>query len=331
MQLFDNTAFTDFAVAGKQLSLSPEQVLFDKIAESIANVLSALGCILNIIMIIKLRLYRLAIGRMALQFFIVNFLYDASCLIGMIKLSSELFCEIQSFLQFIGLGASLAWACCFGHALLVMIQCHDIKAVSQKVTIYSRFAIITGLLLAIISLLTHYSSLDPVTKTCWHQIPEHGLNYGDSLTMILPAMISIIYCFYCHIKAIRRISKSTKRMIWGLLSFPTVLIISYLPYAIDVVWCVVTKKEPAFVIIVIVNVLFNSQGLLNALAYGLSRDMLKKFQKKPLSSEDAEKEGREWRVSDAFHSDSENSSFSESSLTSGVEKNPKFSNEHTIV
>ena len=238
----------------------------------VAIVLSILGSIFNIITTIYLKKSDIIISKMVIYLSLADLAASiATVLVLELLISSEFTCQSVTFVMYFAFGSSLSLTCCFAHSLYAITK-FDIQNLVNYLKFYQIISMAVGSIIGALSLIIKVNGIRE--NKCIFIVTEGRFDLG-SLVVTIPSAISIIYCGISYILVIRQLRELGTRTHAELLLYPAILILCYLPY-LFLTW----NSEPVFWLSYIGGALGNSQGLFNALAYGLSKKIVDGYRNK---------------------------------------------------
>lgn len=239
---------------GEYPQLTSEQALVESnlyefsLILSILGSLSLLGCLFNITITFLLKLHRNVLGKMMICLSVTDFIYTMA--IG---------CPIWRDLPAANIifnfawAGSVIWGCSFADTLYNSAkfgeELLDDSLLKKYFVMSVIFSAIGGLLQA------------PIFNSF---IPSISFWFNGII-----AIISIIYCSYCYIIALKKIREYKMDVSLELLSYPLILIICEIPFVILQfynIFCSPVPKELGEIAMIVLA----SRGICNSLAYGLS-------------------------------------------------------------
>ena len=235
--------------------------------------LSSIGCIFNIITTICFNKSDPIMGKMVIYLSLADLVSSIPVIPGLeAAMSSNIICQSITFLLNAGYGSSLCMTCCFAHALYVII-----RSDAQNLVNYLRFYQITTVGVgSIIGTLAIFTGMNEIRgDQCRSSQPGPGTDWSLLVVIAIPTFVSVICCGIIYILFIRQIRELGARTNIGLMLYPAILVVCYVPYLI----AEYLPNSPAWLIFMS-TMLGNSQGLLNSLAYGLSKDILTAYRNK---------------------------------------------------
>ena len=239
-------------------------------ASVVANVLSIVGCLFNIITTIYLKRADGTTSKMVIYLSIAD-LITCVVLIPMLGLnmSSNFLCQSLTLIMNFGHGSSFVLTCCFAHALHVVIKSGSENLI-KYIKFYQIISITVGSVLGVLSIIAQMSEI--VDDMCSLSNVESGFDWGNLTTAAIPLAASVIYCVIVYILFIRQLREMGVRPNLVLLSYPAILIVCYLPYLIYTY-----IPNLPFWFVFVGRILINSQGLFNSLAYGVSKEVVNEY------------------------------------------------------
>ena len=239
-------------------------------ASLVATTLSVVGCLFNIITTIYLKKYDLATNKMVVYLSLAD-LATSIVLIPILgsNMSSNSLCLSLTFILNFGHGSSFVLTCCFAHALNMAVK-SDPQNLINYLKFYKITSIIAGTVLGTVSVVMDMGYI--VNDMCTLGSAGSGFDWGDLFIVVIPLAASVVYCGTIYILFIRQLREMGVRPSFVLLSYPAILMLCYLPYLI---YSYVPSVP--FWFIFAGRTLINSQGLLNSLAYGVSKEIFNEY------------------------------------------------------
>lgn len=255
-------------------NLTEAQVDSILLAGLIASVLSLIGCIFNLITTIVLKITTHTLGKMVICLSLMDIFVNFSGILESVRTDSDIYCGSITFLSAFGYGGSLTWTCCFAHLLYVTVN-KDIgnRSADAYFKIYNG---VSGAIAVTIAFIAVIFQLNTVQEhLCWSRSDD---NLGWVLVSLrtAPVSIALIYCIGCYLVIIRKLKTFQEDLHLELLLYPLVLVICYLPFALMRMSIQFFNADVPFSLEILSVILYDSQGLLNALAYGLSKRIFTK-------------------------------------------------------
>ena len=222
----------------------------------VLGTLSALGCIFNIIITFLLKLHRNVLGKMIL-FLAVNDILFTTSLVGP-SLGFESLILVFNIIFGFSWAGSVAWVCCFAHALYASVNFGEDylnSSLMKKYLIRSlTISILSGILLAIFV------------------APKHEFDAPTVVFAFLGvlALGSTLYCGFCYVSVLKKLRKYGMKVHLELLLYPLILIVCDFPTVLLQFYFIFISKNFSTASFEISVVCLMSRGIWNSLAYGLS-------------------------------------------------------------
>ena len=262
--------------------LSSDQAQTLTSANTIVAGLSILGCLFNLITTLMIRNTWTTLGWMIIALSLSDILTAVMTILLRFENTSYILCQCISFLTTFGNINSFIWTCCFGHALLAsMRQTEDVRSLKRYWKAYTSIALSVSAFLGTVAVFTEFYTVgvDPAPNYCLHRTKHEEFDIGSLLVLLLPSLLSAVYCICCYLAAIKDIRKSGSRIYSELLLFPLILIVCNSPICVvGIMEQLKLNIEIPFKVMLISNILWNLQGFLNAFAYGLSQKIIFGYQ-----------------------------------------------------
>ena len=230
--------------------------------------LSILGCIFNILLTSISKNYRSTLGKMVVQLSVMDIIWNVVSIFEAFPADSS--CKILSFFEFFGNIGALFCTCCFAHALYVSVTCADVGVLDRYYWRYTFIGVITGIIGGAASILAGYYTLDEESGIC---SPDEDNPWAVTV-LVAPVATALLYCIVSYCLVIKRLKEISERRNFELLCYPLILIICYFPAIFKVLLHIFhSKYELSLAWVVVINLLYNAQGFLNAFAYGLTQNI----------------------------------------------------------
>ena len=240
------------------------------IITTVANVVSMLGSLLNIYMTYSLGLNQSILGKMVNHLGWVDFVFNfASIAITDISVSDTA-CQLLGIIELFTFGSSVGWTICFAYSLKESLKEGSVERLTSLYWRFIIFSYILGDIVATASYLTGFFGIDPSRDICSHL--SRDLSFISTLcVLVIPLVLATIICVAYYVVAIKSIKSLANKTHWELLFYPLILVLCYCPYT-----TIISLKElrgyiPSATLLYLCEIVFNSQGLLNAIAYGLAK------------------------------------------------------------
>lgn len=248
--------------------LTPGQLEAILISGLATSIFSLIGCLFNLTATLLLKVHRHTLGKMVILLSIMDSIYNVVGIAQTFKVSSSNICQVQSFFVAFGYCGSLAWTCCFAHSLYVTLKQENIEQYFKKYNLVSFFAAIG---LGLLAITIRFQDLDEETHTCWPKRAEGLFDWAFIIMILTPTAVSVVYCTVCYSSVISKIREFGGKVHRELLLYPLIMIICFTPFTALRMYIQITQSNygPFWLELASIS-LANSQGLLNAFAYGLS-------------------------------------------------------------
>lgn len=249
--------------------IGPQNIRTIGIVSSVFGTISTLGCLFTMITTIRSNKSQHALGKMVILASLMEILCSFSSMLNFLPNIKESNCQIQGFMIGFGRGGAIFWYCCFAHSLNVCVGRNDVQAIGTFMKRYIFFSFPIATLLGYFSIGVY--KIKQVYPICAHCNTLGSLELGEMLTYLLPSLLGVAVCLYYHISTIRKLIQFEGANYSELLLYPLVLIICNFPVAVIELYAQLSSaSEIPWLLTLGENVLFYSQGLLNALISGLS-------------------------------------------------------------
>ena len=235
-------------------------------------ILSILGCLFNLTLTFTIKNSQYTIVRMVVGLSIMDMLTNLMVIIQPIQLTSDALCQLESFIRYFSYVSSIAWTCCFAHCLYRAITHDNFQVLNRYLKYYFLFSTGCGLAAGIIALVFKMREIVEGVNLCVHINAIGKPDYGNWMINIIPVSMSITYCLFCYCSVMRELRKMGSRLHLELVLYPAILIIctasaismqlyiQFNPvYSVPFAWDLLT------------NLLYNAQGALNGIVYGVSK------------------------------------------------------------
>ena len=243
------------------------------LVSGIVGGLSIMGCIFNIVVTRLLGKSQIIIGKMVIILAIFDILNHLPWVLIDILPMSPASCQILSSITFFGFASSLFFTTCFAHSLYHSLKNGNVVCIKESFKSYLAFSLIPGLVSGALAIGLQVMKYDSAQSTCINPYPD-GFNWGSLLLLLIPGTLNILGCTFYYILTIRALRSLNEEWHWGLLVYPLILVICLFPSMIrryfqlfgEEIWI-------GYVAWSITRGLFEAQGFLNSLAYGLSKEI----------------------------------------------------------
>lgn len=238
------------------------------------NVVSLLGSLFSIGASYLLSDTKNSFDKMIFGLASMDLIYNAISLFQATSKQGEFFCSCSSFAMIFGWIGSLFWTCCFAHFIYKLLKNTENELPSPPIKNYTTISILIGFIFGVLAVITNFDQIDKETQFCAHQTSERTgpAAYSDLVILVIPTISSVMYCITSYVLIIRKIKKMAGTIHIELLAYPLILIICYFPYLLLGVYILFNKDYTVgFWSLLCTDILFNSQGLLNAFTYGYSQ------------------------------------------------------------
>lgn len=249
----------------------------------IVGLLSIIGSLFNITITIYLQKSKTIIGKMVIILAVYDILNILPLVLTSIDLTTTQFtCEIAgSWISYFGFASSFFFTTCFAHALHQTLKKNSIESIRKYFKGYIALSILTGLIVgsfAVALRLKEYEVFPDGNKMCQTHFPS-GFHLTILLVYIIPGIVNIIGCLVYYILIIRILKEMSEKLHLGLLIYPVILVVCVSPAVIRRFFYLIGKDINSPFYIQASIAMFRAQGFLNALTYGLSREILDALKK----------------------------------------------------
>lgn len=288
MRLFSantNSSFTLFNEESDSLpqifELLPNQEELLTTVVMYVSALSLCGSFLNIITTIVLKNYLISVGKLIIALSMMDAIACIGSFLDPIRANSQMYCNFISYLSIFGYIGSLFWTATFAFSLYSTVHLNTSGIASNNFKKYVLSSILLSLSYACVPVVINYYKLDKRTGYCVHAIDKDDeVDWKLQIVITFPSAICILFCLFCNLSVLRKLREFGTRMYFELLIIPCILIVCNAPSTIIELTTDPLKKNLPFYLILIQNILFNSQGFLNSIAYGLSRKNISGWKEK---------------------------------------------------
>lgn len=225
------------------------------------------------------KIYQHVLGKMVL---IVNAADLAFCLVSlsprMYPPRGDLHCKIVQAIAHSTLIYSLLWGTFFGHALYTITKHQNILALQRSFSGYVKYSIIISLGLGIATFFTDYTQYSATQGLCVHlalpNVPDFTLIAFSQIPITLTCVMSFVW--YIRAGTVIKKGSGITRMnnILTLLIYPGIVIFCWLPVNI-VTTSVIFGRAVNPMVDEVTKHIYQLQGLLDALVYGIAPVMKK--------------------------------------------------------
>lgn len=263
---------------------SEPQLLLGDLSESInwiskvAESLSILGSIFNIVVTLWLGKSKFIIGKMVITLAIFDLITHIPLVLTAYEsLNNPFSCEIAgSWFSYFGYTSSFFFTTCFAHSLYYSLK-KSIDFIEAFFKRYVMLSVISGLIVGSFSVILRFKEY--VEYPDGHSLCRiryvYTFDWGILFILLIPGTINIIGCISYYIITIKLLRALNEKVYWGLLVYPLILVVCISPFLVQrflglIGWRGIYDNGFFFQI---TRGLFGSQGFFNSLAYGLSREI----------------------------------------------------------
>lgn len=274
-----NSFLTEFVSKSDSTLLTPQELTDAIIGRVVANGISIVGLIFNLITNYYVRTSTTILKKMIVSLCLMDLLFNVVTTLSIFKMQYPILCGFLGFFVFYGYGGSIAWTCCFAHCLYSTIgqKQSEVDSNEDQWTRYKYVGFISPLVISVAATAAQYYTVN--SEYCWHNSNIGDIDWLDMFLSIIPTILAVTYCFYCYASVIGKLRQMGMRIYVELLFYPLILIICFFPWNIYSIYAIVVKESPPYKLYLISNIMLSLQGFLNALVYGLSRTMIKGYKK----------------------------------------------------
>lgn len=240
------------------------------LAITIASGLAIVGSAFNLSTTIMIRKTWNTLGRMVVALSLAIVVSSGMTILMQFLHASYLICQVFSFLNAFGFGSTLVWTCCFAHALFNSTDHIELRFLKKYWKRYLAISLIVPLLMGTGSVLTEFYTAGQDMDHCVQRPVPEGFDLGN-LLVVVPYVSAVVFCIVCELAVIKTIKRSASKMSAELMYFPLIFAICSLPIVAKSLLLQFNGKVdlPSGVMLGF-GILSSSQGIFNALAYGLS-------------------------------------------------------------
>lgn len=170
-----------------------------------------------------------------------NLLYSlAFALVGSID---SRFCMILAWIEEFTIISSLTWSCYLAYSLKLIVCGEDLSILDRLMAWYYLFSVLIPLTFVGGSIFHDISEFnwDPITSEdpliCYQNLPHHRDDYKYPITVALPLILALIFCFYSNVKTLREVNNLHQKSglhvnKWLVLVYPAIILICWGPITI---------------------------------------------------------------------------------------------------
>mgnify|MGYP000852554403 FL=1 len=222
----------------------------------IIGLLSALGCLFNLLITLILKLHRNVLGKMMIFLSLNDLFYTITLGAPGLGLDGDsLFVHTVNGLSWAG---SVSWVCCFAHALYTSVKfngdCVDNSLLKKYIITTTVLSIVTGCVFAINVILRPGVDLTVLVFT-----------YLGTM-----AILSILFCGFCYVSVLNKLRRYEEQLHLELLLYPLFLILCEFPSVLIQVYVTLFDTKLPETLFGISILFLISRGIWDSLAYGLS-------------------------------------------------------------
>lgn len=185
-------------------------------------------------------------------------------------------CKIATVVELFSDISTFHWTSFFGHALITTIKTQNMDAIVRYKLRYFLFGTIVPLFYSLVNFFQKW--IDVSNNICVYRIPRQGHEGILFVLSTIPFYIMFGLCLWWYIRAIIRmrkeLDKEYRSQAFVLLLFPGILIVCWLP---DLVlnMLIYLQFVPSTTAFTVMKLLDYSQGFLDSMVYGISRNVFK--------------------------------------------------------
>lgn len=254
------------------MSSNEEQTILFQ-AAAITNILSAFGCVFNVSVTVFLGKTRNSLGKMVVVLAILDFVHHFPLIFSSMGAHSNAYCQVVSWITYFGYASAIIFTSCFAHYLHQSVSTASTSCLEKYYTKYLSLTISSGLVVGTLSVILNHRIYDPRREMCVFSRDQPGTTgLSDIIIFLIPGIISIVSCLIYYIRTIILLRYVTERRHFELLVYPLILVVCLSPIMIGTTLLALgLVKNAMFGYRLVCAIAFGSQGLLNSLAYGLSK------------------------------------------------------------
>lgn len=255
---------------------------YDSISKAlvVANMLSIIGCVSNLLITLILRKYSDVRVKMIIAICIADFVFGLFSLLLNVIPATESLCLAMTYFSNIGFLGSLVWTCSFAYYYYtaIVVEGSHMENISFKK--YAAIGFVVPVCLATALACFQKYIVDDESKACWVTLKHPDFNWADTLFFDMPAFLSVFYCGYCYLAIILKVKRVGEGSYYGLVYYPLILVICVFPLVLmDFYTIFFEPQQIPYYWVLVASVLWKSQGFFNGLAYGLTGGIISGCQK----------------------------------------------------
>lgn len=243
--------------------------------------ISLTSCVVVLTLACLLRLHANSFGKLICGVLLGNIFSTLPKVMAFfLDLESVLMCEWLEAIEFFGRNSNFLWSMCFAHASYTVITKLDIKHIQTNLKYYTLLSIILPLLLSIIQPFTDYVSYAHDMRTCVHEVTVGEIDvlyilFGD-LPLVTISGLSIYFYINCLLGVRDYFTEHKSTKTYTLMLYPAIMLLCWLPSAVINVLMVFGARPGPINTILWLECLPLLQGFFDALAYGVSRQVVRR-------------------------------------------------------
>ena len=263
-------------------SPQPEDPETLNLITKIVGSLSFLGCIFNIAVTVYFGKSKVTIGKMVIILAFLDLLtYIPIYLSSFHSLNTQYTCEvIGCWFAYFGYTAALFFTTSFAHALYHTLMKSTADFVDVYFKKYIAISVIAGLIVGTFSVIFQFKQHFnyPDGNLCSVR-PYSGFDWKGLILIFLPGVLNLVGCTVYYIRIIKLLRSINQRLHLGLLVYPLILVICIAPFLVQRFLSFFGGKIQGEFFMQMTRGCYAAQGLLNSLAYGLSREIYEGFKR----------------------------------------------------
>ena len=237
----------------------------------IVSIFSTIGSVLILVILAIMRKAAGPFAKLIAMISLSDLIFGiGNILEGFMKVSREDECRILFAFENLGFLSSVFWTNCFAHFVLRNLEDGPQDSINRYFKRYVVTSFSLSIILAAIMFPLQAVAIHEKTQTCWMDFATVDDDWIDIIFMVLPCTISICYCSVVYVFIVRSIKKLGEGIHLEMVVYPSILILCLTPWIVASFYMKITQSEPSDFFVLLTYIFWNSQGLLNAIAYGLS-------------------------------------------------------------
>mmetsp|Transcript_83617 Transcript_83617/g.97805 ORF Transcript_83617/g.97805 Transcript_83617/m.97805 type:complete len:314 (-) Transcript_83617:27-968(-) len=254
--------------------ITPDSAGTISLAVTIDASLSLVGGLFCLTSAILIKNSRNTLGRMVISLSTAIVLASIMTILLQNLQTTALLCQVFSFLYTFANTSVMVWSSCFAYALFSSYNHNELRYLKSQWKNYLSASLLLPTILAVVSVATGvFSTADGEgASVCMQRPVPNTFNLGNLLVFLMPSVFSVVFCICCYFTVIGTIIKTGSKLNAEMLFFPVIFAVCAAPMLARATLVQINGKlEVPFGLLLVMSCLMNSQGLLNAVVYGLSR------------------------------------------------------------